>query len=279
MEGKRSIENLYGAVYHRSETIRHHSGGHHEYEVSRTVMDADVFVSVPKLKVHKKVGTTLNAKGLVGIATNKNFLVHYTLKPPSEGGDQYPDELFTPVEQRLIRLERWMYDNLLASRQPILEMLHRSIYWIHNHSTKLLGLKVQPHKRLLDAGNWHGNDSAWRMTADLVDVLHFADRDGKLQPTQQRRTFTVIDGIVGGERNLVATRLMGFRPLALRLYRRLLEDPNFDLGVHDVEDVEVLCEEPAWQDCLHDENDPMLGFEPHPGWVGEVEVGHGRGGG
>ena len=79
--GKPHPEKLYGAVYRRSETIEHHQGECHEYEVSRTIMNADVVISVPKLKVHKKVGVTLNVKGLVGINTNKNYLVHYSLTP------------------------------------------------------------------------------------------------------------------------------------------------------------------------------------------------------
>ena len=74
-----------------------------------------------------------------------------------------------------------MYDHLLAPRRKALEYLHRSIYWLHNHTTKLLGLKVDERKRLLDAGNWYGNDSAWRMAVDLMKVFLFADRHGILQ--------------------------------------------------------------------------------------------------
>ncbi len=114
--GKPNADRLYGAVYHRSETVSCHSGGKQVYEVSGTILNADVVIMVPKLKVHKKVGVTLNAKGLVGIATNKNLIVHYTLGSPKEGGDQYPDGLLTPLEERLIKTERWMYDHFLAPR-------------------------------------------------------------------------------------------------------------------------------------------------------------------
>lgn len=34
--------------------------------------DADVYISIPKLKTHQKVGVTLNLKGLVGSISNKN---------------------------------------------------------------------------------------------------------------------------------------------------------------------------------------------------------------
>ena len=294
--GKRHSDQLYGAVYHREETTACHSGECHEYEISGTILGADVVISVPKLKVHKKVGVTLNAKGLVGTATNKNMIVHYTLGSPSEGGDQYPDGLFTPTEKLLIKTERWMYDHFLAPRSQWLERLHRSIYWLHNHTTRKLGLKVAEHKRLLDAGNWFGNDSAWRMTIDLLRIFYFADRHGLLHDTPQRRFFSVIDGVVGGEGNgpltpdpklsavlvggesplavdLVATRIMGFDPNRLKSYAGLFDDPYHDFGVRGLRDIEVCSADAELRCCAVDCSSRFLDFRPHPGWVGHLEVG------
>jgi len=288
-------EKLYGAVYHRGETISHHHGPVQEYELSRTVMQADAVISVPKLKVHKKVGVTLNAKGLVGICTNKNYLVHYRITPPKEGGDQYPDGLFNPLEEMLIKTERWMYDHLLAPRNRRLEYLHRSIYALHNHTTRRLGIKVKEEKRLLDAGNWYGNNSAWRMTADLMKVFHFADDQGRLHSSPQRRTFSVVDGVIGGDNNgpltadsvpsgvflagenflavdLVATRLMGFDPLKVRVHRDLMENPMFNFGVRSLEDIQILCPDLSWGACLQNTSDRFLDFTPHPGWLGHLEI-------
>ena len=62
-------------------------------------------------------------KGMVGISTNKNLLVHYTLGTPSHGGDQFPDRFLRPHERFLIGLERWCYDHLLAKRKVALEYL------------------------------------------------------------------------------------------------------------------------------------------------------------
>jgi uncharacterized protein (DUF362 family) len=296
LHGRPGADRLYGAVYHRKETSAHHSGERQEYALSRTVMGADVVISIPKMKVHKKVGVTLNAKGLVGIATNKNFLVHYTLRPPSGGGDQYPDGHFGPLEERLIRIERWMYDRFLAPRRRPLEYLHRSIYALHGALLKPLGIRVRPEKRLLDAGNWHGNDSAWRMTADLLHAFTFADADGMLHERPQRRVFSVVDGVVGGEGpgpltpdpkpagvllagenllavDLVATRLMGFDPMRLALYRHALNGGP-DYGVKSpADEIEVVCPtDRAKEACLEVDGDPFLGFRPHPGWVGHVEA-------
>lgn len=289
---------LYGAVYDRDETIRHHTGGRHDYEVSRSIMDADLVISIPKLKVHKKVGVTLNIKGLVGINTNKNLIVHYRVRPPSRGGDQFPDGLLSPTERLLIGLERWMYDHLLAPRIKPLEYLHRSIYWLHNHSTKHLGLKVDERKRLLDAGNWHGNDSAWRMAVDLLRLFSFADSTGVLRTQPQRRVLSIVDGIVGGESNgpltpdakpagvllagenllavdLVATRLMGFDPSRVKTLTAALADPQLAFGITDpASDILVLADDTAWEACLRDPASRFLAFRPHPGWTGHLESGH-----
>lgn len=293
--GKPNVEKLYGAVYDRDETIRNHRGETHAYEISGTILNADVVISVPKLKVHKKVGVTLNAKGLVGIATNKNMVVHYTLGGPREGGDQYPDGLFNPIEGALIRTERWMYDQLLGKNSKWLEFLHRSVYWLHNHTTRRLGLKVGEEKRLLDAGNWYGNDSAWRMTIDLLRILYFADREGKIQDSVQRKLFSFIDGIVGGEGNgpltpdpkpsgvliagenplavdLIATRMMGFDPNKLKIYSQALTDKHNDFGVRSIDEIEVVTEQQDWKGCASDSISKFLDFRPHPGWVNKIEV-------
>jgi uncharacterized protein (DUF362 family) len=288
-------EAFYGAVYHRGEVVERHSGGRQEYEVSGTMLNADVLVSVPKMKTHKKVGVTLNTKGLVGVCTNKNLCVHYTLGAPSEGGDQYPDGLFTRVERALIKTERWMYDHLLAPQSVPLEKLHRSAYWLHNHLVKPFGIRVAPEKRALDAGNWYGNDSAWRMAVDLLKIIHFADRQGKLHDTFQRRFLCFVDGVVAGENmgplepdprrvgiltggsnflatDLVVTRLMGFDAAKLRIFSPL-GDPDYDFGIRDPREISVASDDPWLAACMDDDSDPYFDFVPHPGWIGHVEIG------
>ncbi|MEO6848115.1 MAG: DUF362 domain-containing protein, partial [Chthoniobacterales bacterium] len=81
---------LYGASYDMDETNRHHTGTTHEYLLCATPMRADVFINIPKLKTHKKVGLTCALKNLVGINANKNWLPHHTEGMPEEGGDQFP---------------------------------------------------------------------------------------------------------------------------------------------------------------------------------------------
>lgn len=289
-------EKFYGAVFDRQETIRHHSGERQEYEVARTVMNADVVISVPKLKVHKRSGVTLNIKGLVGICTNKNFLVHYILGEPRSGGDQVPDDFLSTKESKVVRFERWMYDTFLSHRSIPLEMVHRFIFGVmYLKIGQKLGFKVAKEKRLYEPGNWYGNDSTWRMATDLLKVIGFSDRDGTLHGTVQRRLYSIVDGIIGGENrgpllpdpkpagvlvagenylavDLVATRLMGFDPLKLNVFRYLLNDKQFDYGIDGYDDIEVVSDEPAWRECFADTSNPFLSFKPYPSWNGKIEM-------
>ena len=77
----------------KKETMQLHSGRNHCYNVCRSIIHSDVFISIPKLKTHHKAGVTLNLKGLVGIVGNKNCLVHWRDGFPGIGGDAYPNML------------------------------------------------------------------------------------------------------------------------------------------------------------------------------------------
>ena len=294
--GHPNPERFYGAVFDRQETIKHHSGERQEYEVSRTVMNADVVISVPKLKVHKRSGVTLNIKGLVGICTNKNFLVHYILGEPSKGGDQIPDDFLSEKETKVVGFERWMYDTFLSHRSIALEMVHRVVFGVfYLKLAQKLGFKVPKQKRLLEPGNWYGNDSTWRMATDLYKVLCFSDRDGNLTQKKERRMLSIVDGIIGGEKkgpltpdpkpagvliggenylavDIAAARLMGFDPRRIKMYKYLLENDQFDYGLGALEDVEIISDVPQFRDAFMNSDDPVLGFEPYPSWVGHLEV-------
>lgn len=81
-----------GVFDEREETMAAHTGSQQLYTFSQSLYSADVYISVPKLKTHQKVGATLNLKGLVGSITQKNQLVHWRVGYPEIGGDEYPDK-------------------------------------------------------------------------------------------------------------------------------------------------------------------------------------------
>jgi uncharacterized protein (DUF362 family) len=133
------------------------------------------------------------------------------------------------------------------------------------------------------------------MCVDLLKLIVFADRTGKLQKTQQRRLFTVIDGVIGGENkgplepdpvksgillasenllaaDIVATRLMGFDPMKIKMLESAMKDEKWDFGVDDFDDIEVVSLEHSYANCLHDKTSRFCDFRPYPGWVGHIEI-------
>lgn len=94
--GKKSMlygmdpEQFRGVFDERSETVNSHTDDRQLYTYSKSLYNADVYISIPKMKTHQKVGATLNLKGLVGSITQKNQLVHWRVGTPETGGDEYP---------------------------------------------------------------------------------------------------------------------------------------------------------------------------------------------
>ncbi|HMP89039.1 MAG TPA: DUF362 domain-containing protein [Kiritimatiellia bacterium] len=288
-------ENFYGADYNRRETIARHHDDVHQYEISKTILSADVIISVPKMKVHKKVGVTLNLKGLVGINTNKNCLIHYRLGTPSSGGDQLPDGA-DKTDTAMIRSQRKLFDILLSRQTWWSDILYKTCRGMYRALIKPFR-PISTESRLLDAGNWYGNDSAWRMTSDLAAILFYGDRHGNLHKTMQRKIFCIVDGIIAGENegplapdakpagilvagenplavDIATARLMGFDPLKIKSFA--IRNSNvWNFGVQDFQGLDILLDgnhvpspeffSPEWK-C------PVPPFVPHPGWIGHIEL-------
>ena len=83
--------------YSSSVTSSNHRSGSHRYFVSQSVLDADLFINLPKWKSHQKSGITCALKNLVGINSDKACLPHFRKGAPKWGGDEYRDE------------NRWLY--------------------------------------------------------------------------------------------------------------------------------------------------------------------------
>jgi uncharacterized protein (DUF362 family) len=292
--GMPHAERLFGDDYDRSETVLHHNPQRHEYLVSRTVLNADVVISVPKLKVHCKVGTTLNAKGMVGINGNKNWVAHYRLGPPSDGGDEFPDS--EPAAARTkTSVMHSMREHLLTRKSPGRELLYHAAVKTFRTLRPVLG-ELGRARHQHGSGNWYGNDTAWRMTADLARIVLFADSEGRLCETPQRRFASVVDGIVGGERegplaadpkpagvlvagdsllgvDLAASRLMGFDWRKIRYLSWLVDHAAGRMNISDpAEEIEIVSNVEEWRDLLRDRSCPDLAFEPAAGWKGQVEL-------
>lgn len=167
---------------------RHHCGGMHEYNVAEEVLHADVIINMPKPKTHRKAGVTISLKNLVGINANKEFLPHHTIGSAEEGGDAYQKA-----------------DKYLNMANDVLDIKN---VLVNEGEMELAALADQLYGRLKGKntgeryweGSWYGNDTIWRTILDLNTILYYADKDGKVQKTRQRRMFIVGDMVVAGEK-------------------------------------------------------------------------------
>ena len=280
--GFRGEGRYYGADYDSTVVRRHHQGEIQEYLLAGTPLVCDFFINVPKLKTHKKTGITCCLKNLVGINGDKNWLPHHTEGSPANGGDEYPDAtLINQLESTLKKAGR----RLALSLPGLGNWLYRKA---RNAGKRMLG----DSETTIRNGNWHGNDTCWRMALDLNRCLLFGNADGSMRGRSAPKPYlAIVDGIIGGEGDgplcphpvssavlvagdnpavidAIACRLMGFDPSAVPLVRQafdsthrwpITETAMSDVRIYDgrvAEEIGLFQVQPAIQG----------GFRPHFGW-------------
>ncbi len=273
---------LYGANYDIAETNRHHTGDRHEYLLCRTPMDADVFINVPKLKTHRKVGVTCALKNLVGVNEDKNWLPHHTEGTPATGGDQFP------ADTARARLEHaWMGAVKARLRHHL--ALSRAFVPAKAVGRLFFGGSLQ----VVRSGNWYGNDTCWRMVHDLNKCFFHFDGSG-VRRTAPRRYLAVVDGIIAGEGSgpiaadpidcgvviagthpvavdCTAATLMGFVWERVPLLHQAFMLEGLGYVPFAAQDIRVVSDNADWHGPLAG----MTGtfhFRPHFGWVGAIEA-------
>ena len=180
-----------GVFDEREETIASHSGDMQIYTYSRSLYDADAYISIPKLKTHQKVGATLNLKGLVGSISNKNQLVHWQIGYPEIGGDEYPDKVAYEKGQEAI-------------------VKHRGA-WIGNDTIWRMVVDL-----------YLGMKRKQRRYFSVIDGIMAGEGQGPFCPTSK-----FANTLIAGEDLLavdtVAARYMGLDPLKIKYLKYLLE--------------------------------------------------------
>ena len=276
----------YGADADYLETQRHHSGGANRYLLSRTALEADVFINLPKLKTHKKTGVTLSLKNLVGIHGHRNYLPHHVMGTPRGGGDEYPDA--SPLNE-LQAISTKALKRILARQGGKGGPLAKAV--------KQMGYRFfGSNEAVVRSGNWFGNDTTWRMVLDLNKLLFYGDADGALSDTMRaKRYLTVVDGVIGGEGNgplapdprpcgllvgginpvavdCACATFMGFDVGKIPKLRNAFSISGLPLVDFRRRDIEVH----GNRDGLNGPLDRIGGehvtrFEPHFGWKGHIE--------
>ncbi len=275
---------LYGAEYDTGEIHSHHHDDTHEYLISKTILDADCVINLPKLKTHKKTGITACMKNLVGVNGNKNWLPHHREGTPSQGGDQFADDgILHRIEQRAMACFRSLFPLLGPLRGIIagpLKALGKGIFGDTNTNT-------------IRSGNWYGNDTTWRMVIDLNRIIVYADKNGKLQDRPARNIFCIVDGIIGGEGNgpldstpkqagvilagknpvavdLACARLMGFNYNRLPMLHQALKEHLLPISSLKYENVICRSDNQLLNLPLVSLDKISLDFRPHFGWRNHI---------
>ena len=278
-------KRLRVAIASYKNMIKHHSGGKHEYLFPQSLLDSDIVISIPKLKTHRRTAITLAIKNFMGIPAWKDSLPHFTTGSVEEGGDQF---IHPSIRKKICTV---LHDQIQSS--PFIPVkfacaLAKKLVW-NSHF-------IWPFKDDVYEAMWQGNDTVWRTLLDLNRAVFFADREGKIQKTQQRGYFCLIDGIIGGEGDgplspdpvYSGTILAGFNPVAvdavasthmgfninkIPLVQKGLEDtqPPCELFHGSKNDISVIYKEKVldFESFL---KEPHLKFKAHPSWAGHVEL-------
>lgn len=190
-----------GVFDEREDTIAAHSGETQLYTFAKSLYDADVYISIPKLKTHQKVGATLNLKGLVGAVTDKNQLVHWRLGYPEIGGDEY------------------------ASKDAYEEGKKQSITyrggWFGNDTTWRMVTDLYKSMKLKE-----------RKYLSIIDGIIAGEGRGPFWPTSKyANTLIVSDDLLAAD--CVGVRYMGFNPEKIKYIQYFLESGS-DINLSDI---------------------------------------------
>lgn len=174
---------------------KHHNAEKNEYFVPKEVLEADLFINLPKLKTHRKAGMTCAMKNLVGINGDKTCLAHHTRGTKENGGDEFSKGSFK-VRFR-VRLWTLLKTNWLGIQIASgIKWFFQTFIW----KGKTMKEHHMVHKPAeFSEGSWHGNDTIWRCVKDLNKIIFYADKTGKMSNVQQRNYLCIVDAVLAGE--------------------------------------------------------------------------------
>lgn len=273
--------------YDPAKMAQHHNEIKHEYLVSRSILNADVVINLPKPKTHRKAGMTSALKNLIGINGHKDWLPHHTQGSVSEGGDEY---LKTNVFKKLsVKCQEKV--DVLASRGK--DSVASAFIWVRRAFT---GIWKITSRDKFSEGSWYGNDTIWRTTIDLNRILIYANKCGTMCPAPQRGLLVIGDLILSGEgegplepnpkpvgiiaaaKDAVAfdaaiAALMGFDSKKIVTIREARTAAKYNLlGVH-IDQVKISSNDSALHGRLVRDLSyaDSLKYRPSRGWVGNIE--------
>ena len=261
----------------------HHNLEVNEYLVSQSVLTADVVISMPKMKTHRKAGITGALKNLVGINGHKDWLPHHSKASKRMGGDEY----LCPSLLKLIGDAVMEKEDV--SKQLLVKKALRPI-----RSALYCAGRVLTRDKYME-GSWWGNDTIWRTVLDLNRILIYADKRGMICETPQRRVFFLVDGIVAGDHegplapsakeaglilggtcaatvDAVMARVMGFDYKKIPAVRESFRISELPITPYQASQINLRANSTVFADLKVDEPGFDLRFEPTRGWKGHIEL-------
>jgi len=251
------------------------------YKMPKTILNADVVINISKMKTHVMAGNTLSLKNIVGTYGEKINLPHY--RTGIEMCDEHPK--FSGAKAVKQTTVKNMYK--FFKKYPFLEKIKP----VKNFVLKVTDEKWGEPFPLW--GCWHGNDTVWRMTLDLNKILLYANKEGRMEKTKQRKVFAIIDGIVAGEgrgpirptersdgiivagkdfvsADLAATRMMGFDQAKIPILAKAKSAKGFLLSAAG----EIKCNsnKDKWKNLWELKKEELLNFEPPISWRDHIEL-------
>lgn len=218
-----------GVFDEREDTIASHTGNTQLYTFSKSLYDADVYISIPKLKTHQKIGATLNLKGLVGTVTDKNQLVHWRVGYPEIGGDEYPDKQHYEAER-------------------FAKVKHRGS-WPGNDTIWRMVVDL-----------YHAMQKKERKYFTVIDGIIAGEGQGPFCTTSKFAN-TLIVGSDLLAPDIAATRWMGFDPKKIKYLDWFITTNQMNLD----NDIKVIKDGKEIEGFFSSEN-PYLDFEVLPQW-------------
>ena len=234
-----------------------HNSFNNKYLFPRQVMEANTLINLPKLKTHLKAGFTCALKNMVGINGLKDYLPHFRYGPPLRSGDEYPDrgflfDLINRFSHQVWNNKPGLKKNTYSLATKVLKGMYVYLFGNSKLSFSTMG------------GGWHGNDTLWRTILDINRSFFYADFAGILSEKNihQKKYFTIVDGIVGGERlspllpspiksgliisginpvavDVVASTLIGFDYKKLRQIKQAFQIANYPLTAFEPDSIEL----------------------------------------
>ena len=282
------LKNIRITKYDPNELLKHHNKNNHEYLIAKDILEADVIINIPKPKAHRKAGVTGALKNFVGANVRKEYLPHHRLGDKKHNGDEYKN-----ASQLLISSSKLLdvSNKLMKNKKYKCSKVVKGIAKVLSGVDKRFISKEKNRE-----GSWYGNDTIWRTIIDINKIIKYADKEGIIQDTEQRKVFNIGDMIVVGEKegpmlpspkycgiiamshdivlfdeNIVT--IMGFDINKIPTIKNIRNDKKYKLTENSSHG-KIVSNNDKWNNKNISEisKKDTLNIEPSSGWKGYIEL-------